>query len=242
MFGFHSKLMLTCNKIFQHLDFCQAFWLIEAVKLISPLIQIQEPTTLAMLFLFVQLGSSEEFKYQCHHAWLQSKTQEGPGRSKPPETCGYCTTQSSEMELCESIPEMAPTGHACLQEEQGKQWSLLGLSWSHTFLDDKWGTVFCACPSLRLFFLLLDLFSFLLSAIYITAIMQFVLVSHRYKCFYCQEMLAIFVRSHADTIFNLVPEQITTWHYMHSVWKHCVRVSNTRKLELCLHFKSGILC
>lgn len=87
LFWCHSKL-LTHNKILQHLDFCQASLLIKAAKLISPLTQIQEPTTLAMLFLFVQLGSSEEFQNQCNHAWLMSKTQQGSGRSKPPETCG----------------------------------------------------------------------------------------------------------------------------------------------------------
>lgn len=159
LFWFHWKLVLTHNKILQHLDFCQASWLIKAVKLICLQIHIQEPTTLAMLFLFVQLGSSEEFKKQCNYAWLQSKTQQGSGRSKPPEACGWSTTQSSELELCESIPEMAPIAHACLQECQGKQWSLLGgVLVSHTFPDDKWGAVCCACLSLRLFFLLVGLF------------------------------------------------------------------------------------
>lgn len=80
--------MLTHNKILQHLDFCQASWLSKAVKLISFQIHIQEPTTPSMLFLFVQLGSTEEFKKQSNYAWLQSKTQQGSGRSKPPETCG----------------------------------------------------------------------------------------------------------------------------------------------------------
>lgn len=131
--------MLTHNKILQLLDFCQASWLIKAVKLISPLIQIQEPTTLTMLFLFVQLDSSEEFKYQCNHAWLQSKTQERSGRSKQPETCGYCTTQSSELELCESIPSVRwlPLAMPACKKGKGNSGVCLGLSWSHTFLDDK---------------------------------------------------------------------------------------------------------
>lgn len=68
LFWFHSKLMLTLNKVLQRLDFCQASWLIKAVKLISLLIQTQEPTILATLFLFVLLGSSEEFKNQYNHA------------------------------------------------------------------------------------------------------------------------------------------------------------------------------